>query len=402
MLLSGFFTHWTSRGDVTVLSWQNCVSFWHKRCTRIVLAYEISQCASLLIQGTHEPQLWRFGLNVFMIPPWLMWSQACVSQYYYLVTFNSPGWTISALMFCWFTYPFLKVWCVDRRPPAQLCLSICFCAFCFWEIVVNAGWKNSKKLYLPPVNVPLFMIGVFAAELAALNPVARIYPVVRAAIIDVLIAVFFAVHFTKNSHGHTFMWATLGLLLLALILAAGQESLFFGSSWMYSAIQQVAKYSFHAYIFQHPVAQFFGYGLAKEKAKVVHWYRFPPVLALSYVILLLGVSAVYHQLVETPFMNLFGAKKKKSSGVIAPVGAYQQISADETSPAGADQQVSAGEPGLDGSSSSSSRDLDSVTDKRARARNVNNGPQVVGNPEAGAQDAQKLIYFEIDRIADAA
>jgi len=191
---------------------------------------------------------------------------------------SSALWTISALMFAWLVYPGVSQFLVTRNSFLWPLVGflVCFACGAVHRLLIpgspedhSAGWGPYQGYFwFPPFVLPLFFMGVYAAELAAsmhngtapmqfrsVGP--QLATVLRLGIDFVFVMLFLVsatdidlamMHYSLGPFVRT-LW-----LVLGLILSTHTEGFLLGSVLFYP-IQCAGMYSLPIYLFQMPVAQ---------------------------------------------------------------------------------------------------------------------------------------------------
>ena len=171
-------------------------------------------------------------------------------------SFNGPGWTLSVEAFFYALFPFLVVW-LKRVGDVSLVVFCTLYVAAQGIPLVMHGSASATAYYLtwgtlPPLHLPMFMIGVYLG-IKYLKPVANLEPTVRRSLWPLVLGVVGSLLLLCG--GPTELYAPLrkGLLVMsyaALIYGlASVRSGWLTNRWMVLA----GEISFSIYILQMPV-----------------------------------------------------------------------------------------------------------------------------------------------------
>jgi len=326
IVLSGFITHWTTRGSV-FNSFGSIGSYFKRRYTRIYLCYWLSCLWSMLVRwpgfgdrrwkATTEMHIQNSAYVFLGLQSWFAWDQWEVDTgpAFWLA---APYWTISSLTFCWFCYPLVNR--LIERNDYKVAIrdtGLLFTIGCVHRLLRPgtqfdscSGWGPWQGWWwFPPNAFELFLFGVVGAEVAASIPHTRLK---NSKIVGILIDLSFTTYLVLNMtnwdktyflHYSLDCFFRTVFVLIGCILSTQSESFILGSKLCWP-IQYLAKYSLGIYLFQSPFATTFQYFL-NRKFPLESWPHFDVPHFTIYFILLTMISAFYVHVIEKKVMNAF-------------------------------------------------------------------------------------------------
>ncbi|KAJ8600234.1 hypothetical protein CTAYLR_001968 [Chrysophaeum taylorii] len=304
IILSGFVTHWASRGTKVRLA-----PWFARRFGRVLASTYLSMMAAMAIFAIQrqfdELVPGHVARCALLVETWLDPQRWCP---------NGQIWTVAALAPSWVLYPFLLDRIAKRALiPATVIAALVPTCVSLWYVVRNGGASELDQAYMylwPPSQLLDFALGACAAEWAARADISHRHGRLADAAFAIVLALSFSAPNPnldyRDGYEPLFDHGLAPVLALFLYASAvdGRRATYLDVNptsatarmFAHPALTSLGVCSFQVYLFQWPVHAIFGMiGLDTQKNGAAENF-------VAFALTLWLLAALYERYLERPFV----------------------------------------------------------------------------------------------------